>query len=121
MTKKYTKDHEWIECNNDIGTVGITNSAQEQLGDVVFFELPEINKNVKKGEQVGVVESVKAASELYTPVSGSIVEINNELKNNPSLVNSDPENSAWYMKIKLDDLNELNELMNLEQYKDMIK
>ncbi len=119
--KKFTKDHEWIEINDNIGTVGITNNAQEQLGDVVFFELPEINKKIKGGDQVGVVESVKAASELYSPVTGEIVEINEELKNNPSLVNSDPENKAWFMKIKLENTNELDELMDIKQYEEMIK
>ena len=119
--KKFTKDHEWIEINDTIGTVGITNNAQEQLGDVVFFELPEINKKIKGGDQVGVVESVKAASELYSPVTGEIVEINEELKNNPSLVNSDPENKAWFMKIKLENTNELDELMDIKQYEEMIK
>ena len=119
--KKFTKDHEWIEINDNIGTVGITNNAQEQLGDVVFFELPEINKKIKEGDQVGVVESVKAASELYSPVTGEIVEINEELKNNPSLVNSDPENKAWFMKIKLENTNELDELMDIKQYEEMIK
>ena len=118
--RKYTKEHEWIENNNGIGKVGITNNAQEQLGDVVFFELPELNKKVNKGDQVGVVESVKAASELYSPVSGEIIEINEELKNNPSLVNSDAENSAWFMKIKLDNIEELNNLMNLEEYNKII-
>ena len=117
--KKFTKEHEWIEDNNGIGTVGITNNAQEQLGDVVFFDLPEINKKVKKGDQVGVVESVKAASELYSPVSGEIVEINKELINNPALVNSDPENTGWFMKIKLENTNELNELMTIDQYKEI--
>ena len=119
--KKYTKDHEWIKIENEIGTVGITNNAQEQLGDIVFFELPELNKKVKKGEQVGVVESVKAASELYTPVSGEIIEINNNLTQTPDLVNKDPEDSGWYMKIKLDDINESENLMSLEQYNQMIK
>ena len=119
--KKFTKDHEWIEINDNIGTVGITNNAQEQLGDVVFFELPELNKKIKGGEQVGVVESVKAASELYSPVTGEIIEINEELKNNPGLVNSDPENKGWFMKIKLENTNELNELMDVKQYEEMIK
>ena len=118
--RKYTKEHEWIENNDGIGTIGITNNAQEQLGDVVFFELPDINKSVSKGDQVGVVESVKAASELYSPVSGEIIEINLELKNNPSLVNTDAENSAWFMKIKLSNTNELDELMNIDQYNEMI-
>ena len=119
--KKFTKEHEWIENNNGIGTVGITNNAQEQLGDIVFFELPELNKKVKIGEQIGVIESVKAASEIYSPVSGEIIEVNKELKNNPALVNTDPENTAWFMKIKLDDVNELNELMDTSQYQEMIK
>ena len=119
--KKYTKEHEWIEIKDGIGTVGITNNAQEQLGDIVFFELPELNKKVKKGEQVGVVESVKAASELYTPVSGEIIEINNNLTQTPDLVNKDPEDSGWYMKIKLDDISESENLMSLEQYNQMIK
>ena len=119
--KKYTKDHEWIKIENEIGTVGITNNAQEQLGDIVFFELPELNKKVKKGEQVGVVESVKAASELYTPVSGEIIDINNNLTQTPDLVNKDPEDSGWYMKIKLDDISESENLMSLEQYNQMIK
>ena len=119
--KKYTKNHEWIENIEGVGTVGITDNAQEQLGDIVFFELPEINKKVKIGDQVGVVESVKAASELYSPASGEIVEVNEKLKNNPALVNTDPENSGWFMKIKFDDINELNTLMSMDQYKEMIK
>ena len=119
--KKYTKDHEWIENIDGVGVVGITNNAQEQLGDIVFFELPELNKEIKKGDQVGVVESVKAASELYSPVSGVILKINEELNNNPALVNTSPENAGWFMKIKLNDTNELKELMNLDQYNEMVK
>ena len=121
VNKKFTKDHEWIENNDNIGTVGITNNAQEQLGDVVFFELPEINKKIKRGDQVGVIESVKAASELYSPVSGEIIEINEELKNNPGLVNTDPENTAWFMKIKMENPEELKDLMDIIQYNEMIK
>ena len=121
VNKKFTKDHEWIENNDNIGTVGITNNAQEQLGDVVFFELPEINKKIKRGDQVGVIESVKAASELYSPVSGEIIEINEELINNPGLVNADPENTAWFMKIKMENPEELKDLMDTIQYNEMIK
>ena len=121
VNKKFTKDHEWIENNDNIGTVGITNNAQEQLGDVVFFELPEINKKIKRGDQVGVIESVKAASELYSPVSGEIIEINEELKDNPGLVNTDPENTAWFMKIKMENPEELKDLMDIIQYNEMIK
>ena len=111
----------WIENNNGIGVVGITNNAQEQLGDIVFFELPEINKKIKRGDQVGVIESVKAASELYSPVSGEIIEINEELINNPGLVNTDPENTAWFMKIKMENPEELKDLMDIIQYNEMIK
>ena len=121
VNKKFTKDHEWIENNDNIGTVGITNNAQEQLGDVVFFELPEINKKITRGDQVGVIESVKAASELYSPVSGEIIEINEELINNPGLVNTDPENTAWFMKIKMENPEELKDLMDTIQYNEMIK
>ena len=119
--KKYSKEHEWISLENEIATVGITNHAQDSLGDIVFIELPEIGKIVKAGDQVGVVESVKAASELYSPVNGIIIEINNELQNTPQLVNTDPEDTGWYMKIKLENTNELTTLMNFDQYKEIIK
>jgi len=118
--KKYTKDQEWISLNKETATVGITNHAQESLGDIVFIELPETGKFIKKGDQVGVVESVKAASELYSPISGKIIEINNELKTTPQLLNTDPENTGWYMKLKIDNTEELTNLMNLNQYKEMI-
>ena len=119
--KKYSKEHEWISLENEIATVGITNHAQDSLGDIVFIELPEIGKIVKTGDQVGVVESVKAASELYSPVNGIIIEINNELQKTPQLVNTDPEDKGWYMKIKLENTNELTKLMNFDQYKEIIK
>ena len=118
--RKYSKDHEWLELNDDIATVGITNYAQESLGDIVFIELPEIGKLVKSGDQIGVVESVKAASDLFSPVSGEIIEVNNELQNSPQLLNKDPENTGWYMKIKINDTEELNNLMNFNQYKETI-
>ena len=118
--KKYSKDHEWVLIENEIATVGITNYAQESLGDIVFIELPETGKTIKMGDQVGVIESVKAASELYSPVSGKIIEINNELKTSPQLLNTDPENRGWYMKIKIDNTEELTNLMNFNQYKEMI-
>ena len=118
--KKYSKDHEWIELNDDIATVGITNYAQESLGDIVFIELPEIGKLVKSGDQIGVVESVKAASDLFSPVSGEIIEVNNELQNLPQLLNTDSENTGWYMKIKIDNAEELTNLMNFNQYKETI-
>ena len=118
--KKYSKDHEWLELNDDIATVGITNHAQESLGDIVFIELPEIGRLVKSGDQIGVVESVKAASDLFSPVSGEIIEVNNELQNSPQLLNTDSENTGWYMKIKIDNIDELTNLMNFNQYKETI-
>ena len=118
--RKYSKDHEWLELNDDIATVGITNYAQESLGDIVFIELPEIGRLVKSGDQIGVVESVKAASDLFSPVSGEIIEVNNELQNSPQLLNTDPENTGWYMKIKIDNTEELINLMNFNQYKETI-
>jgi len=118
--KKYSKDHEWLELNDDIATVGITNYAQESLGDIVFIELPEIGRLVKSGDQIGVVESVKAASDLFSPVSGEIIEVNNELQNSPQLLNTDSENTGWYMKIKIDNTDELTNLMNFNQYKETI-
>ena len=118
--KKYSKEHEWVYLENEVATVGITNYAQESLGDIVFIELPETGKSIKIGDQVGVVESVKAASELYSPVSGKIIEINNDLKTNPQLLNTDPENTGWYMKIKVDNTEELTNLMNFNQYKEKI-
>ena len=118
--KKYSKDHEWVFIENDIATVGITNYAQESLGDIIFIELPEAGKSINMGDQVGVVESVKVASELYSPVSGEIIEINNELKTTPQLLNTDPENTGWYMKLKIDSTEELNHLLNFNQYKEMI-
>jgi len=118
--KKYSKDHEWVLCEDKIATIGITNYAQESLGDIVFIELPKIGKLIKLGDQVGVVESVKAASDLFSPVSGEIIEVNNELQNTPQLLNTDPENKGWYMKIKIEDTEELSNLMNFNQYKETI-
>ena len=118
--KKYSKDHEWVSTENDIATVGITNHAQESLGDIVFIELPEVGKIVKAGEQVGVVESVKAASELYSPISGNIIQVNDNLSKEPHLINSDAENNGWYMKIKMEKTDELEDLMDINQYKKII-
>ena len=119
--KKYSKDHEWIKIENEIAIIGITDHAQESLGDIVFIELPKVGRLVNTGDQVGVVESVKAASDLYAPISGEIIEVNIELANSPQLINSDPENSGWYMKIKLNDVEELKKLMNYDEYKETIK
>ena len=118
--KKFSKDHEWVYQEGKIATVGITNYAQESLGDIVFIDLPNVGKSINSGDQVGVIESVKAASDLFSPIGGEIIEVNKELKNSPQLVNSDPENSGWYMKIKIRNENDLNILMNYEEYQKII-
>tara|TARA_Y100001936_G_C15755166_1_gene498195 strand:+ start:54 stop:428 length:375 start_codon:yes stop_codon:yes gene_type:complete len=120
-SKKYTKDHEWILIENNIGTVGITNHAQESLGDIVFIELPEIGKIVKTGSEVSVVESVKAASDIYSPIDGKIIDINNKLKDDPSIVNQDAENEGWFFKIEISDSIDEDKLMSLEQYNKFIE
>lgn len=116
MSKRYTKEHEWISVDGDIATIGITNHAQEQLGDVVFVELPAIGKAVIKGGDAAVVESVKAASEVYAPVTGDVVEVNKELEGDPALVNREAEGSAWFMKVRLKDKGELADLMDKAAY-----
>lgn len=116
MTVKYSKDHEWVTVENGVATIGITNHAQEQLGDVVFVELPAIGRKVAAHEQAAVVESVKAASEVYVPVSGEVVAVNNELEGDPALVNREAESSAWFMKVKLSNPAELDELMDRAAY-----
>jgi glycine cleavage system H protein len=116
MSKHYTKEHEWISVEGDIATIGITNHAQEQLGDVVFVELPAIGKAVTKGGDAAVVESVKAASEVYAPVTGEVVEVNKELEGDPALVNREAEGAAWFMKVKLKDKSELADLMDKAAY-----
>ena len=114
---KFSEDHEWIRVEGDIGTVGITDHAQEQLGDVVFVEVPEVGMTAAKDEQVAVVESVKAASEIFAPVSGEIVEGNAVLADAPETVNSDPYGAGWFFKIKLSDASELDALMDEAGYK----
>ena len=120
MTTKYSEDHEWISVDDDIGTVGITNHAQSQLGDIVFVELPEVGSTVEAGGEAGVVESVKAASDLFTPVSGKIVKVNEALDAEPGLANSDPTGNGWFFKIKLSDADELNSLMDEASYNELI-
>lgn len=115
--KRYTKDHEWVRLDGDVATVGITSFAQEQLGDVVFVELPDVGKQVSKGEQAAVVESVKAASEIYAPISGEVVEVNGALEGEPGKVNADPEGEAWFLKLKLSDRGEFDGLLDEAQYK----
>ena len=113
---KYTDDHEYLNVDGDVATVGITKHAQEQLGDVVFVELPEVGKTVAKGDEAAVVESVKAAAEVYAPVSGEVIEANGDLEGNPGLVNEDPEGGAWFMKIKIADKSELEGMMDADGY-----
>jgi len=120
MTAKYSKDHEWVIVDNGIATIGITNHAQEQLGDVVFIELPAIGKKVAAHDQAAVVESVKAAREVYVPVSGEVVEVNKELEGDPALVNREAESGAWFMKVKLSNPSELDELMDKAAYDKLV-
>lgn len=118
---RYTKDHEYIRIDGETGTVGISDYAQGQLGDVVFVELPEIGKALSKGGEAAVVESVKAASEVYAPVSGEVVEVNSELEAAPGTVNEDPAGKGWFLKIKLKDAAELDGLMSEAEYQDYVK
>ena len=115
-TTYFSEDHEWIAVDGDTGTVGITDYAQEQLGDVVFVELPEIGRTVIKGDDMAVVESVKAASEVYAPVGGEVVEVNDALEDNPAAVNEDAEGDGWFVRLKLADAAELEDLMDAAAY-----
>lgn len=122
MTKiLFSEDHEYIRIDNGVGTVGVTDFAQKALGDVVYVELPKIGANLTKGGQAGVVESVKSASELYSPVSGEVVEINNDLAGDPALVNTDPLGKAWFFKVKIANENDLADLKDEAAYNDYIK
>jgi glycine cleavage system H protein len=118
---KFSEDHEWIGVEGGIATVGITNYAQEQLGDVVFVELPEAGKSLAKGDEVAVVESVKAASEIYAPISGEVTEANQALAEEPSQVNGDPEGEGWFFKMKISDPSELDGLMDEAAYKSFVE
>lgn len=117
MSTKYTEDHEWVEINGDVVTVGITDYAQKALGDIVFVETPEVGDDVTAGDEAGVVESVKAASEIYAPVSGEVVGINEDLEDEPSKVNTDPTTDGWMFKIKMSDTSELDTMMDEDAYK----
>jgi glycine cleavage system H protein len=117
MTTLYTADHEWLAVDGDTVTVGITNYAQEQLGDVVFIELPQVGRQLKKAEAAAVVESVKAASDVYAPISGEVLEVNDALAAEPALVNSDADGKAWFFKLKIADKSELDGLMDADAYK----
>ncbi len=121
MSTYYTKEHEWVTVDGDIATVGITKHAAEQLGDIVFVETPEPGTEVEQGGEAGVVESVKAASDVYAPVSGEVVEVNETLADNPGAVNEDPEGAAWFFKVKLSNPEELNELMDAAAYESFVQ
>lgn len=117
---KYTEEHEWLRIEGDLVVVGITAHAAEQLGDVVFVELPEVETMVSKGDEVVVIESVKAASDILAPIDGEIVAVNEKLAENPGLVNEDPLGAAWFFKLKVDDLAVLDDLMDEDEYNDLI-
>ena len=122
MTTKYTADHEWINIeDHDAAVVGITLHAQDALGDVVFVDLPEVGRSFKKGEVAGVVESVKAAADLYMPVAGEVVEVNEELRADPSLANSDPLGNGWFFKVRIADMAEFDELLDGPGYDALLK
>ena len=121
MSIRFTKDHEYIRLEGDTGVVGITDYAQQQLGDVVFVELPEIGKTVAKGAEAAVVESVKAASEIFAPVSGEVIAINSDLEGSPAAVNEDPFGKGWFLKLRIKNPAEMNDLMTEDQYVEFLK
>jgi glycine cleavage system H protein len=118
---KFTKDHEWIRVEGETAVVGITDYAQQQLGDVVFVELPDVGKALERGKDAAVVESVKAASEVFAPVDGEVTEINKLLQDQPDTVNSDPQGEGWFFKVRLADIAQLDALMNETEYNNMIQ
>ena len=121
MNIKFSKDHEWVSIENNEATIGITNFAQEQLGDIVFVEMPSIGYKIEIGNEVGVVESVKAASDLFSPISGTVTEINDELEANPALLNSHPETTGWIFKITMSNPNEFQLLMDQSSYESFLE
>ena len=118
---KFSKEHEWITVDGEVATIGITKHATEMLGDIVFAELPEKGSSVEKDGTAGVVESTKAASDVYTPISGEVVDINQSIVDDPSKINADPEGSAWFFKLKIKDKSEINSLMNRSEYEKFAK
>ncbi len=117
---RYTPDHEWVKIEGDLATVGITDHAQEELSDVVFVELPSVGQAVGSGDEVGTVESVKAASPIYSPLGGEVVEINTELEGDPSVINSSPYEEGWIFKVRLQDSGDLDDLLDVSGYEDLI-
>jgi glycine cleavage system H protein len=121
MSLYFTKDHEWVQVDGDVATVGISDHAQEALGDIVFAEVPEAGRSLSKGAEAAVVESVKAASDVYAPVSGEVVEGNSAIADDPALINRDPEGEGWFFKLKLADTSELDGLMDEAAYREWVK
>lgn len=121
MSLYFTKDHEWIQIDGNTATVGISDHAQEQLGDIVFAEVPETGRHLIKGQEAAVVESVKAASDVYSPVSGEVIDGNSKVADDPSIVNSDPEGEGWFFKLKLNNPSELDGLMDEAAYREWVK
>lgn len=113
---KFTKDHEWLNLQEDIATVGITDYAQSQLGDIVFVEMPQVSTKIAASESFGAIEAVKTVADLFAPVSGEVIEINDNLDSNPDIVNSDPYIEGWIIKLKVDNNDEINDLMNYDEY-----
>ena len=118
---RYAKSHEYVHVEGDIGTIGITDYAQKELGDVVFVELPSVGTQLDAADELGSIESVKAVSELFTPVSGEVVEVNERLREKPELINTDPYGDGWMVRIRLTDATEVDELMNAEEYEEYIE
>jgi glycine cleavage system H protein len=118
--RQYSKEHEWVLVADGSATVGITDYAQDQLGDIVYVEIPETGKQVAKGDVIGTIESVKAVSEIYAPLSGSVVAVNDALDQSPETINSDPHGEGWYCKVQVADPGELNELMDAAAYQDFV-
>ncbi len=118
---KYTREHEWVSVEGSIATIGITDHAQEQLGDVVFVELPAVGDRVEKSDAFGVVESTKAVSDVYAPVSGEVTEVNDDLPDNPELINEDPYGDGWMVKVAIGDASELDDLLTAEEYRRYIE
>lgn len=118
---KYTREHEWISIEGSVATIGITDHAQEQLGDVVFVELPSVGDRVEKADAFGVVESTKAVSDVYAPISGEVAEVNDDLPDNPELINEDPYGDGWMVKITLGDQADLDDLMTADEYRKFIE
>ncbi len=117
----YTKDHEWIQVRGDEATVGITDFAQKQLGDVVYIELPDVGKQLEFHQSIGVIESVKAVSDVYSPISGEVIEVNSALNNSPELINRDPHGQGWIIRLKVRDIIELEKLMSASEYEKFLE